>query len=333
MVHDPLLILAVNRLPGHNGWLKHRILCSLRDRLDLPGAILEYGERRSSRSKGVLPTAAALLREADAESLRLKRGGIGFLSLGDTGYPSSLALIQDPPMVLYHRGSPDFTGKSAVALVGTRRPSAAAQRQAFHLGLEFSLAGYPVVSGLAFGIDRAAHEGALAAGGVTWAVLAGGLDRPGPFSHRPLAARILENGGALLGEIPPGMFPAKYAFPRRNRILSGLCRGCIVVQAPAKSGALITADFALDQNRDLYVAASGMEGPVSEGTRNLESQGAPVIFGAAEVMADWGRITDIRKVSPAGAPQDGDGLADMMKKELDGRLFRYMGGWFEYRGA
>jgi DNA processing protein len=153
------------------------------------------------------------------------------------------------------------------------------------------------------------------------------------MAHRRLASSILDKGGALLGEMPPGSFPVKYAFPRRNRILSGLCRGCIVVQAPEKSGALITADFALDQNRDLYVASSGMEGAASAGTRNLESQGAPVISGASDVMGDWGRFLDIRTVDTVAGPGGADDLVKMMKLELDGRLYRHMGGWFEYRGA
>jgi DNA processing protein len=112
-----------------------------------------------------------------------------------------------------------------------------------------------------------------------------------------------------------------------------MSRGCIVVQAPAKSGALITAEFALDQNRDLYVASSGLKGGASEGSRNLERQGAPVISGISGVMRDWGRFMDIPAVSGFAKPEGPEDLARMMKMELDGRLFRYMGGWFEYRGA
>ena len=333
MDHNPLLLLALIRLPGHKGWLKHRVWTACRDEQDIPAAIAEYAATRSSRSTGILPSAGRLLREAEAEIRRLKYFRIGYRILGEGNFPASLALISDPPLVLYHRGIPVFNEKPGIAMVGTRRPSSPAQRQAYQLGLEFALAGYPVVSGLAFGIDRAVHEGALAGCGITWAVLAGGLDRPSPMAHRRLAARIMDKGGALLGEIPPGLFPAKYAFPRRNRILSGLCRGCIVVQAPEKSGALITADFALDQNRDLYIASSGMNGVASEGTRNLERQGAPVISNASDVMSDWGRFLDIRMVDAVDGPGGSDDLARMMKLELDGRLYRYMGGWFEYRGA
>jgi DNA processing protein len=266
MGRDSLLALALHRLPGTDGWLKRRILDSCRDTADLPVAIIEYSRARSSRARGALPDAETLLKTAELDLRRLEANDIRYRILGDADYPASLALIADPPLILFYRGKLPLDVKPPVALVGTRRPSAPAQRQAYRLGLEFALAGYPVVSGLAFGVDRAAHEGSLAACGTTWAVLASGLDRIGPLAHRPLAARILGKGGALVSEMPPGRFPEKYAFPRRNRILSGLCRGCVVVQAPAKSGALITADFALDQNRDLYVASAGLEGAASDGT-------------------------------------------------------------------
>jgi DNA processing protein len=333
MNHNPQLLLAINRLPGHRGWLKHRIWASCRDEKDLPGAVAEYRASRPSRSTSSIPSPGQLLREAEAEIRKLNRYSIAYQVLGEADFPAPLALINDPPLVLYHRGTPVFGGNPGVAIVGTRRPSLAAQRQAYQLGLEFAFAGYPVVSGLAFGIDRSAHEGSLAGCGTAWAVLAGGLDRPSPMAHRRLAAQILDRGGALMGEIPPGTFPAKYAFPRRNRILSGLSRGCIVVQAPEKSGALITADFALDQNRDLYVASTGLVGASSRGTRNLEEQGAPVIQNASDVMNDWGRFLDIRSVDIIGGPGGAEDLARMMKQELDGRLYRHMGGWFEYRGA
>jgi len=333
MKNNSLLPLAVNRFPGHNGWLKHSVLTRCRDENDLSEAISEYKSIRPLRAGSCIQPAGRLLREAEAESHRLRHYNIAYTILGDEDYPASLALIEDPPLVLYYRGLPDFNLKPGVAIVGTRRPSASALRQAYQLGLEFSLADYPVVSGLAFGIDRAAHEGSLDGCGSTWAVLAGGLDRPSPISHRRLASRILDGGGALIGEISPGIFPAKYAFPRRNRILSGLSRGCVVVQAPAKSGALITAEFALDQNRDLYVASSGLEGVSSEGTRNLERQGAPVINSIFGVMRDWGRFMDISAVKKFPSPGGPEDLARMMRMELDGRLFRYMGGWFEYRSA
>ena len=325
------LLLTVNRLPGHHGVFKRRLLDACRDEADLAAALPDYLNRLSPRTRRRPINLNRLRAAADAEIRRLQRAGISCTVLGDPDYPENLGHIPDPPFILYRRGCLPIRHLSPVAIVGTRRPTDAGRREAYRLALEFALSGYPVVSGLAFGIDRSAHEGALAGGGATWAVLAGGLDSPSPRAHRFLARRILDNGGSLLGEIPPGVFPAKYAFPRRNRILSGLARGCIVVQAPRKSGALITADFALDQNRDLFISAAGLEGPFAAGTGSLEAQGAPVARGAADVLAEWGRFTDIRSVRNLHAPCGGEDLAHMLKNELDGRLHHHGGGWFEHR--
>lgn len=327
------LLLAVNRLPGQRSRQKRHLMDNCRDETDLKSAVGIYADSLSPAYRSKVPAVASLLRSAAADLRRMKAFGIEVSFLGDEEYPAMLAGIYNPPFALFRRGIVDFTGKSAVAVVGTRRPTITAMRQGFRIALELAIAGYPVVSGMAFGIDRSAHDGALSVQGTTWAVLAGGLDRPSPLAHRRLAHRILDNGGALLSEIPPGMFPAKYAFPRRNRILSGLCRGCVVVQAPAKSGALITADFALEQGRDLYIATTGLEGFGSEGSRRLEEQGAPVVEDAAEILADWGRFLDIRRVRELNNPDSADDLVLRMKSELDGRLYRYMGGSFEYRGV
>lgn len=331
MVHNQQLILAVNRLPGHNGRPKRQLLEQCRDERDLYDGITAY--LRQGRRQGRLVNFKSLLHEAEVEEKQLQRWGIGYALLGEASYPLNLAAISDPPLILYYRGNFNFKGKESCAIVGTRRPTARARREAYKIALEFSLSGYPVVSGLAFGIDRSAHIGALDGGGVTWAVLAGGLDRPSPYSHRPLASRILENNGALIAEMPPGQFPAKYAFPRRNRILSGLCKGCLIVQAPAKSGALITADFALDQNRDLYVASSGLYGPNSEGTENLEQQGAPIVQNAMDILNDWGFLPVTRPMRSLPAADCRDNLVLRMKLELNGTMYRHAGGCFEYCGA
>ncbi len=327
------LALAVNRFPGHRGWLKKKVLETCRDETDLMDAFQLYLSKITTSRNRKKINLSCLLKESETEITRLKNWGIRCRILGDSSYPASLAMISDPPLVLYSRGECSWMEKPCIAIVGTRRPTAGGLREAYKLALEFSLAGYPVVSGLAFGIDRAAHEGALDGGGPTWAVLAGGLDRPSPVSHRQLASRILDRGGALMGEISPGGFPVRYAFPRRNRILSGLCRGCIVVQAPEKSGALITADFALEQGRDLYVGLSGISFPNFRGTCELEEQGAPVISSASDVLMDWGKPGDIRCVQAVSEPQSSIDLVRLIRKELEGRVFKHMGGWFEYQGV
>ncbi|PIE04656.1 MAG: DNA-protecting protein DprA [Spirochaetales bacterium] len=333
MVRNPLVLLAVHRFPGYNGHLKLRAAQMCRDEKDLPDAMAFYAQSRSQRSRRAaasMPPLEKLQKQAELDYRRLRSGKIEYRVLGSPAYPAALAHIDDPPLLLFVRGELESSHNPAVALVGTRRPSAHAQREACRFAMEFALAEYPVVSGLAFGIDKAAHEGALAAKGTTWAVLAGGLDRPSPGAHRPLAARILEGGGALLGEIPPGEFPARYAFPRRNRILSGLTRGCVVFQAPAKSGALITASLALDQNRDVYVARCGLEGAASEGTRGLEAQGAPVVSGAKDIIRDWSLPVDTPSVETLAVPETAGDLVYLMKREIEGQLHCCMGGWFEY---
>jgi len=333
MSSDPLLLLAINQLPGLRSWLKLRLWKECRDEVDLSSVIREYKKFQSPRARSPIPSERTLLRSARSIYAQLKRHGISYRILGESDYPVALSLIADPPLLLFHRGTPDFDCNPAIAIVGTRRPSAAAHRQAYLLGLEFALASYPVVSGLAIGIDKSAHKGALAGQGITWAILACGLDRPSPQSNRGLAKEILDKGGALLGEITPGNYPAKYAFHRRNRILSGLARGSIIVQAPKKSGALITANFSLAQNRDLYVSSAGLEGSISEGTRNLVMQGAPVIEHSSDILSDWERESNKWLVEEIEGPRNSAELSRMMRLELDGRVFRHMGGWFEYSGA
>lgn len=333
MEHNHFITLAVNRFPGHRGWAKKKILDLCRDEKDLHHIAELYLSKQKPALQKHGINVERILRDVEKEIKQLQHWDIGYSVLGNSNYPENLAMINDPPLVLYQRGNFRPRNANPIAIVGTRRPKASAQREAYKIALEFALAGYPVVSGMAFGIDRSAHEGALDGSGSTWAVLAGGLDKPSPFSHRRLASRILNNGGALLGEIPPGGFPAKYAFPRRNRILSGLCPACIVVQAPARSGALITADFALDQNRDLYVGSSGISGRNSAGTQALENQGAPVVAGAVKVLADWGKFLDMRSVESLPSPQNSRDLVKMLKLELNGRIYRHVGAYFEYHGA
>jgi len=333
MDSNPILLLAINQLPGARGWLKYHVWKTCGNEADLDLAIREYKYLRSPRARSPIPSAQALLRDAEAIYAQLKRHRIAYRVLGEADYPAALSLIADPPLLLFCRGALDCDCNPAIAIVGTRRPSAAAQRQAYQLGLEFALASYPVVSGLAIGVDRSVHEGALAGRGITWAVLACGLERPSPMSNQGLARAILDGGGALLGEITPGNYPAKYAFHRRNRILSALARGCIIVQAPKKSGALITANFALDQGRDLYVGSAGLSGSISEGTGNLKMQGAPIISHASDVFADWGRASDEGAIRRIEGPRGSIELSRMMRLELDRRVFRHMGGWFEYSRA
>jgi DNA processing protein len=205
--------------------------------------------------------------------------------------------LHDPPTVLFYRGTLPDPELPMAAVVGTREPTGIGLAQAFEFGRSFARSGIPVVSGLARGIDALAHRGALDGGGSTIAVLGSGLDEVYPASNRLLARRIVESGGVLMSEYPPGTAPQKWHFPARNRIIAGLARATVVVEAPDSSGALITAQFALDLGRDLWVGTSCVSSPVGGGGRALAEQGARHARDAREIIEDWG-------FSAAAAPNE-----------------------------
>jgi DNA processing protein len=201
------------------------------------------------------------------------RQGIRICTTEHPGYPRMLREIYDPPYLLYYRSRRSLLPDAqAVAVVGTRRASRQSLSAAYRLGAEAAAAGIVLVSGLARGVDSAAHQGCVDAGGITWAVLGSGVDCIYPRSGAGLSRRILESGGALISEFPPLEGPRRWHFPKRNRIVSGLCSCVVVVEAPERSGALITADFALQEGRDVYVLPSS-----SDGNRMLSMQGAEEI--------------------------------------------------------
>jgi DNA processing protein len=234
---------------------------------------------------------SALLAAAERTVRLVARGRIGCTCWGDTAYPAALAEIHDPPAVVFHRGAPPDAGRPLVGVVGTRLPTGAGRDAAFRLGFELAREAIGVVSGLARGIDREAHEGCSRTGGYSIGVLGCGPDLVVPAASRGAARRLLEAGGMLLSEYPPGTVPRPWHFPERNRIISGLCRSVVVVEAPEGSGALYTADFALEQGRDLYVHAAGLAGSTGAGTRQLAAAGATVIRSASGILADWGRCS------------------------------------------
>jgi len=235
--------------------------------------------------------------ERDAAAARLR--GINMVSWHSPAYPPLLREINDPPVLLFFRGVLPNPETPLAAVVGTRKPSPQAAAQAFDIAKGLARGGISVVSGLAFGIDAAAHRGNIEGGGATVAVLGSGVDEVYPSSNRPLARRILETGGALLSEYPPGAAPRKWTFPARNRIIAGLSRGVLIAEAPQKSGALITARFALDYNRDLWAASAGVaaEGDRARfdrrGTTKLAGDGAQIIHDASDILKAWNREVEI----------------------------------------
>lgn len=222
----------------------------------------------------------------------------------DPGYPPFLAAIHDPPPALWLRGSaePELLSRPAVALVGARACSSYGRAVARSLGRDIAAAGVVVVSGMARGIDGEAHRGALDAGGITVAVLGCGIDRNYPAAHAELAGRIAERG-LLVSEYEPGVEPAPWRFPARNRIISGLVRAVVVVEARERSGALITVDFALEQGREVLAVPGEITSALSAGSNALLRLGAAPALRSDDVLEAIGIVIE----KPALAEPDGDG--------------------------
>ena len=205
----------------------------------------------------------------------------------DRRYPPLLLEIPDPPPILFVRGEPSWLARPTMAIVGSRNatPQGIANARMFagHLAAE----GLTIASGLALGIDAAAHEGALEGGGATVAVMGCGIDRVYPRGNAGLAARI-EKCGAIVSEFPVGVPPLREHFPRRNRIISGLARGCLVVEAAASSGSLITARVAADQGREVFAIPGSIHSPVAKGCHALIKEGAKLVESAADVLDELG---------------------------------------------
>lgn len=222
--------------------------------------------------------------DPDRERERLERSGATALTWEDPAYPLLLRRIPDPPPVLFVRGSLAEADRWALAVVGTRRPTAYGRQAAEWFAGELARAGIPIVSGLARGIDAVAHEAALKVGGRTLAVLPCGVDRVYPLEHARLAARILERGGALVSELPLGAPAEPGNFPARNRLISGLAVGVLVVEAGATSGALITAAHAAEQGREVFAVPGSIFSPTSQGTHRLIRDGATPVASPQELL-------------------------------------------------
>ncbi len=219
--------------------------------------------------------------EADAELAAGMAAGAALVTLGEAGYPPLLAAIDYPPPVLWVKGDPEVLRRPAVALVGARNASALGLRTARNLARGLGEAGQVVVSGLARGIDAAAHEAALATG--TVAVMAGGIDHIYPPENAALAAEIAARG-ALVAECPPGTEPTARHFPRRNRLVSGLARGVVLIEAAIRSGSLITARCALEQGREAMACPGAPEDPRAGGCNQMIRDGAALIRNAEDVL-------------------------------------------------
>ena len=231
----------------------------------------------------------ALLRHALADEARLL-GGLAKKKMAlvlreDAQYPPLLRQIAHPPHLLYVYGETDLTDRFPVAVVGTRRASAYGLTHTREIAAELAQTGVCVVSGLALGIDAAAHTGALDGGGRTVAVLGGALDKPYPQENEPLMRRILESGGSVVSEYAPGTPPSRYSFLQRNRIIAGMSLGTLVTEGPRRSGALNTATRTLESGREVFALPGNVDSPGAQLPNMLISEGARLVTGAADILS------------------------------------------------
>ena len=233
----------------------------------------------------LMSARSAIDPEIELEQLRTRR--IEVVHPGHRSYPNLLAEISGRPSILFVRGQLAPADENAVAIVGTRRTTPYGRQAAEQVASEIAQAGVTVVSGLARGIDTTAHRAALAAGGRTIAVLGSGVDVIYPAENRNLADQIIESG-AIISEFVPGTKPDAQNFPARNRIVSGMSLGTVIIEAPTRSGALITASFAADQGREVFVLPGNVYSPASEGTNALLRDGARIVRTGSDVLEDLG---------------------------------------------
>jgi DNA processing protein len=281
------------------------------------------------------------------------------LTLGDNSYPALLLETADPPLLLYAQGRLDLLGAPALAVVGSRNPSAQGIDNARAFAQHLSQAGLTIVSGMALGIDGAAHEGGLAGRGSTIAVVGTGLDLIYPSRHRALAHRIAKDG-LLVSEFDLGAPPLRENFPQRNRLIAGLARGTLVVEAALPSGSLITARQALEAGRDVFAIPGSIHSPQSRGCHTLIKQGAKLVDSADDILGElnWASNSATASVLCATVTTGDDALlaalghdpvtldallartgegaavlcARLLELELDGRIARLPGGLYQRRG-
>lgn len=217
---------------------------------------------------------------------KLQKLNIGYLTIFDKNYPKLLAQAYDAPVILYIKGNISILSSPSLAVVGSRKYTRYGAKVAYDLSKKCAQSGLTIVSGLALGVDAIAHRATIDCGGKTVGVLGCGLDRIYPVSNFQLGKEIIEKGGAVVSEFPPGTPPLRHHFPQRNRIIAGLCAGVLVVEAAEKSGALITAYQALEYSREVFSVPGNIDSLASFGTNKLIQNGAKAVMEASDILSE-----------------------------------------------
>lgn len=261
-----------------------------------------------------LGDSSEICRQIQHQQNALQRCQGWCLTPEDNLYPRLLKTIDDPPMVLFGRGNPKALNLPQLAVIGSRNSSRQGQQIAHSFSAALARSGFAITSGLAQGIDGASHRGCLSTSGSTIAVLGSGVDVLYPANHRALAEDIINQGGAVISEYPPGTAPRAGHFPRRNRIISGLSLGVLVVEAAVKSGSLITARVAAEQNREVFAIPGSINNPLSKGCHQLLKDGAALVETAQDIVDELGGMLAFKREDSAaelvdeGIEEDPNGL-------------------------
>lgn len=276
------MLLALNELPGLGPVRVRELLKPFENPADVDvESVAAYQRKRK------LPVRPPDLDSAERILDRTERIRAHLIAFHEPGYPKRLAEIYDAPLLLWYRGDPALFEQKAFAVVGTRRPSAYGMRQTRIYSNALARLGLVIVSGMAVGVDAVAHDAAIRAGGKTMAVLATGIDRLTPRVNRPLAHRILDSGGLLLSEMPPGTLGSEHMFPKRNRIVSGLSHGVLITDSAASGGSMNTATHAADQNRSIFTIPHPVDSGFGEGcNRLIRDSKAALTLSVQDIVLD-----------------------------------------------
>ncbi len=274
--------LALLHLPGVGPARGRELL----QRYPSPRVLFEQGSRDTALDPALRERLAATDWTAVEQALAWLGDGRQVLTLNDERYPRLLAALPDAPLLLFVHGNVEVLATPQLAMVGSRNPTTLGEETAFAFAKSLAGAGLTITSGLALGIDAAAHRGALAGGGQTIAVFGTGPDRVYPASHRDLAHAIVDGGGALVSEYAPGTPPLPGHFPRRNRLISGLSLGTLVVEAALRSGSLITAQDATEQGREVFAIPGSIHNTLARGCHRLIRDGAKLVETAQDILEE-----------------------------------------------